>query len=122
MARPHLSLNDEAVGPAPRARLRLTRDEVLGAREVADLLRMPASTVLDYARRDILPAHKLGRRWIFLRDEIEARVRHAPRRSHTVPDAQTPGGPPRASTRNRPKRYPVAVPSRRSGEPPTLFD
>ena len=122
MARPHLSLNDEPVGAVLRARPRLTRDEVLGAREVADLLHIPPSTVLDFARRDILPAHKLGRRWIFLRDEIEACVRHAPSRSHTVPDGQPPGGPARGSTGNRPKRYPMAVPSRRSGEPPTLFD
>jgi excisionase family DNA binding protein len=122
MARPQLSLNNAGAAPTLRARPRLTRDEVLDAREVADLLHIPASTVLDFARRDILPAHKLGRRWIFLRDEIEACVRHAPSRSHTVPNAQPPGGTPRGSTGNRPKRYPVAVPSRRPGEPPTLFD
>jgi hypothetical protein len=65
---------------------RLTRDEVLDARQVADLLHLPASTVLDYARREILPAHKLGRRWIFLRDEIELRLRDAPGRLAEVTD------------------------------------
>jgi excisionase family DNA binding protein len=56
----------------------LTREDVLDAQEVADLLHMPLSTVLDFARRGILPGHKLGRRWIFLRDELEAGVREAP--------------------------------------------
>jgi len=61
-------------------RPRLTREDVLGGREVADLLGLPLSSVLEYARRGLLPAHKLGRRWIFLRDEIEAAVRghHGP--------------------------------------------
>jgi excisionase family DNA binding protein len=57
------------------ARPRLTREDVLGGREVADLLDLPVSTVLEYARRGLLPGHKLGRRWIFLRDEVEAAVR-----------------------------------------------
>jgi hypothetical protein len=39
---------------------------------------MPISTVLEYARRGLIPGHKLGRRWIFIRDEIEAAVRAAP--------------------------------------------
>ncbi len=56
-------------------RLRLTREDVLDGRQVADLLRMPISTVLEYARRGLLPARKLGRRWIFRCDEIEAPVR-----------------------------------------------
>ena len=36
------------------------------------------TAVLEYARRGLLPGHKLGRRWIFLRDEIEAAVRSRP--------------------------------------------
>jgi excisionase family DNA binding protein len=54
---------------------RLTREDVLDGRDVAELLHLPVSTVLEYARRGLLPGHKLGRRWIFLRDEIEAAVR-----------------------------------------------
>jgi len=57
---------------------RLTREDVLDARDVAELLHLPTSTVLEYARRGLLPGHKLGRRWIFLRDEIEAAVRSRP--------------------------------------------
>jgi len=56
----------------------LTRDSVLDGREVAELLRLPTSTVLEYARRGVLPGHKLGRRWIFIRDELDAAVRSAP--------------------------------------------
>jgi excisionase family DNA binding protein len=53
----------------------LTRDDVLDGRDVAELLHLPISTVLEYARRGLLPGRKLGRRWIFLRDEVEAAVR-----------------------------------------------
>ena len=56
-------------------RLPLTREDVLDGREVAELLHLPHSTVLEYARRGLLPGHKLGRRWVFLRDEVEAVVR-----------------------------------------------
>ncbi len=119
MAQPRPALSDDA--PAPGARSRLTRDEVLDAHQVADLLHLPPSTVLDYARRDILPAHKLGRRWIFLRDEIEARVRHAPshndRQSRQEPAARHPPPP----TRTSPKRYPEAVPADDSARQRTLF-
>jgi hypothetical protein len=65
----------------------LTEQDMLDAGEVAALLRMPVSTVLDFARRDVIPGHKIGRRWIFLRDEIIASVRQAPNRS-CVPGAQ----------------------------------
>jgi len=42
------------------------------------LLHLPHSTVLEFARRGVIPAHKLGRRWLFLRDEVDAAVRAAP--------------------------------------------
>jgi excisionase family DNA binding protein len=56
----------------------LTRESVLDTRAVAELLHLPASTVFEYARRGVLPAHKLGRRWVFIRDELDAAVRAAP--------------------------------------------
>jgi excisionase family DNA binding protein len=62
------------ISPHPR----LTREDVLDGGDVAELLHLPLSTVLEYARRGLLPGHKLGRRWIFLRDEIEAAVRCRP--------------------------------------------
>ena len=52
--------------------------EVLDGRAVAELLHLPQSTVLEFARRGVIPAQKLGRRWLFLRDEVDAAVRAAP--------------------------------------------
>jgi Helix-turn-helix domain len=64
-----------SISPCPR----LTREDILDGRDVSELLHLPISTVLEYARRGVLPGRKLGRRWIFLRDEIEAAVRSRPR-------------------------------------------
>ncbi len=49
----------------------LTRADVLTAREVAELLHLPTSTVYDLARRGLIPAHRIGRAWRFVRQEIE---------------------------------------------------
>jgi excisionase family DNA binding protein len=49
----------------------LTRADVLTAKEVAELLHLPKSTVYDLARRGVLPAHRVGRAWRFVRQEIE---------------------------------------------------
>jgi len=49
----------------------LTRDEVMTAREVAELLRMPTSTVYELARKGVLPARRFGRTWRFLRPRLE---------------------------------------------------
>jgi excisionase family DNA binding protein len=100
------------------ARPRLTRDDVLDAREVADLLHLPISTALDLARRGVLPGHKLGRRWIFLQDEIEAHVRTAPGRIAT---AQPPGHDGLPPATRRAKRYPKAVPATPSRPQQALF-
>jgi excisionase family DNA binding protein len=53
---------------APR---RLTADDVMIAREVAGLLHTPVSTVEDWARRGILPSVKIGRRRLYIRQNIE---------------------------------------------------
>jgi excisionase family DNA binding protein len=55
----------------PRGSGFLTRDEVMTAREVAELLRMPTSTVYELARKGVLPASRLGRTWRFLRPRLE---------------------------------------------------
>jgi excisionase family DNA binding protein len=57
-----------AVG-SPR---RLMADDVMTARDVALLLHAPISTVEDWARRNILPSVKIGRRRLYIRQEIEA--------------------------------------------------
>ena len=46
-------------------------DELMTAREVAELLRMRLSTVEDYARRGLLPSVKVGRHRRFIRSELE---------------------------------------------------
>jgi excisionase family DNA binding protein len=63
----------ESVQPisAPGSSGSLTRDEVMTAREVAELLRMPTSTVYELARKGVLPASRLGRTWRFLRPRLE---------------------------------------------------
>jgi excisionase family DNA binding protein len=58
-----------AVCPVPS--YGLTRDEVMTASEVADLLKMPVSTIYQLARRGELPASRLGRTWRFLRPRLE---------------------------------------------------
>lgn len=55
----------------PARRAALTRDEVMTASEVAELLHLPVSTVYYLARRGELPASRLGRTWRFLRPRIE---------------------------------------------------
>jgi hypothetical protein len=111
----------EPLGPSAAHRPRLTRDDVLDAHQVADLLGLPISTALDYARRAVLPGPKIGRRWIFLRDEIEAAVRSAPAhfKASRPPESAPQRRPTRART--RPKRYPQAVPSAPATTQPTLF-
>lgn len=60
---PRASVSVSAIG--------LTQDEVMTAREVADLLKMPVSTIYELARRGELPARRLGRTWRFLRPRLE---------------------------------------------------
>jgi excisionase family DNA binding protein len=50
----------------------LTAADVMTAAEVAALLRVPQSTVEDWARRGIVPSRKVGRRRLYIRARIEA--------------------------------------------------
>ena len=58
--------------PEPQPPRPLTRTDVLSTTEVAELLGIPRSTVHHLARRGDLPARRVGRRWIFLRDRVAA--------------------------------------------------
>ncbi len=49
----------------------LTRNDVMTAGEVPDLLRLPLSTIYELARRGQVPGHRIGRTWRFVRREIE---------------------------------------------------
>ncbi len=53
----------------------LSVGDVMTAADVAELLNIRRSTIEDWARRGIIPSHKLGRHRRFLREEIEAWVR-----------------------------------------------
>jgi excisionase family DNA binding protein len=59
-------------GPPPAF---LTRDDVMTAPEVAELLHLPLSTVYQLARQRKLPASRLGRTWRFFRPRIEQMLR-----------------------------------------------
>jgi excisionase family DNA binding protein len=50
----------------------LTAADVMTAAEVSALLRVPRSTVEDWARRGIVPSKKVGRRRLYVRSRIEA--------------------------------------------------
>lgn len=56
-------------------RERLTADDVMTGREVAELLHMPVSTVEDLARRGRLPSVKVGRRRLYIREQVEEVLR-----------------------------------------------
>lgn len=56
-------------------RRRISREDVMTASDVADMLSIPASTVYRLARRGDLPCARLGRTVRFLRDDIEATLR-----------------------------------------------
>jgi excisionase family DNA binding protein len=67
-----LTATPELTGPRHQgARVALTRDEVMTASEVAELLHLPVSTVYYLARSGELPASRFGRTWRFLRPRIE---------------------------------------------------
>ncbi len=57
--------------PVPVGGVGLTRDQVMTATEVAELLALPVSTVYYLARQGRLPASRLGRAYRFLRPALE---------------------------------------------------
>jgi excisionase family DNA binding protein len=62
--------SEEARKQAPQRPL--THSDVLSSGEVSELLGIPRSTVHHLARRGELPARRVGRRWLFLRDRLAA--------------------------------------------------
>ena len=67
---------------------RSTRTDVLSTTEVAELLGIPRSTMYELARRGDLPARRVGRRWLFLRDHIGGGHRPARRSGRAAPAAR----------------------------------
>ena len=68
---PGRSSAGDAWQPVTVAPKRLTADDVMTGREIATLLHMPVSTVEDLARRGELPSVKVGRRRLYIRQQIE---------------------------------------------------
>lgn len=50
-------------------------DETLGVEEAAALLRAETSTVMQFARRGDLPGTRIGKGWVFLREDVIAFLR-----------------------------------------------
>lgn len=73
-----LSLDDVG-GPSG-----LTRAELMTAREVADLLAVPISTVLEWGRNGTLPRVKLGRHVRFIRSHVAATILTAEQRGRRL--------------------------------------
>lgn len=53
----------------------MTIIETLGVTEVAALLHAETETVLLYARRGELPGTRIGKSWVFMRDDVLAFLR-----------------------------------------------
>ncbi len=76
-SRAHLA---RAVGPVRAVEPQLdqapsfTRDDLLTANDVAEVLQIKRSTALDYMRRGVIPACKIGRRWYALRSRLDAHI------------------------------------------------
>jgi excisionase family DNA binding protein len=62
--------------------LTLTRKDLLTADEVATLLRLKRSTALDYMRRGVIPAFKLGRQWYSHRSRLATYLASVPGNSY----------------------------------------
>jgi excisionase family DNA binding protein len=60
------------ISDLPRLARPLTAADVMTAVEVAALMRVPKSTIEDWARRGIVPSRKVGRRRLYIRSRIEA--------------------------------------------------
>lgn len=48
----------------------MSSQEILTTKETAEFLRVSTITLRKFIKEDSLPAHKMGRKWIFLKSEI----------------------------------------------------
>jgi len=58
-------------------------EDLLNSREVAKILDLSPDTVNEFARKNILPAFKKGKRWRFLRKDIFSFYRRHPQEHRT---------------------------------------
>ena len=68
----HASQPVRAVEPQPNHAPSFTRSDLLTANDVAEILQIKRTTALDYMRRGVIPASKIGRRWYALRSRLDA--------------------------------------------------
>lgn len=59
------------------------KENLLNSREVARILDLSPDTVNEFARKNILPAFKRGKRWRFSRRDIFSFHRRHPKAQHT---------------------------------------
>ena len=60
----------------------LTRNDLLTPDDVAAILRLKRTTALDYMRRGVIPAFKLGRKWYSHRARLARHLASAPPNSY----------------------------------------
>jgi excisionase family DNA binding protein len=56
--------------------LHFSREDLLTPTEVAEILRVRRTTALDYMRRGVVPACKIGRRWYSPRPLLDEYLDH----------------------------------------------
>jgi excisionase family DNA binding protein len=63
-------------GMRAETNLHFSRDDLLTPNDVADVLRVKRTTALDYMRRGVIPACKIGRRWYSAKPLLEQHLDH----------------------------------------------
>jgi Helix-turn-helix domain len=58
------------------AEAHFSREDLLDANDVADVLRVKRTTAIDYMRRGVIPACKIGRRWYSAKPLLEQHIDH----------------------------------------------
>jgi excisionase family DNA binding protein len=61
---------------AIETQLHFSREELLTPSEVADVLRVKRATALDYMRRGVIPACKIGRLWYSSKPLLDSHLDH----------------------------------------------
>lgn len=72
-----MQIKDQPVPQAREGAPVFSREELLPVSEVAEILRVKKATALDYMRRGVIPAFKIGRSWYALRPRLNAYVEGA---------------------------------------------
>ena len=98
----------------------MNNDDTLGVTEAAALLRAESETVMQFARRGELPGTRIGKSWVFMRDDVLAFLRRqiaidteARRQNNKTPTAALAIAAPRRGRRNQLPELPsLSAPTR----------